>query len=375
MISGHGGNIYEMARRLGCAPSELSDMSNNINPLGPPPGLMDFLKDNIEATTRLPEVDNEEIIKYFAERFALDPNCVLAGNGTTQFIYMIPRVLETKRALILGPTYADYADACSMHNVGPIIFVTEESDNFQPDISKLAKTINDYDTVFICNPNNPTGALIPREELLWLCSSHPDTAFIVDESYLPFVNRGEEESMINSGLANVIVLISISKICKIPGLRIGFVAASAETIKKFKRYLLPWTVNSLAQAAVGYLTSQESNVAEFINKTKLFFESQRKTFYEKFEHIPEIKLLPGTTPFVLIKLPDFLSAGSVCARLAQDKILVRDCSNFHGLSDQFIRISLKTSEENQTLAEKLLLLIQGSNLEVLSSDKMRLAGN
>jgi len=375
MLSGHGGNIYEMARRLGCAPSELSDMSNNINPLGPPPGIMSFLKDNIEAITHLPEVDNKELINYFAERFAIDPDCILAGNGTTQFIYMIPRVLGTKRALILGPTYADYADACSMQNVGFTLFMAEESDNFQPDISKLKKTINGYDTVFICNPNNPTGFLIPQNELQWLCRSHPDTTFIVDESYLPFVNDSEKESMINSGLPNVIVLISISKIFKIPGLRIGFVAACAETIKKFRQYLLPWTVNSLAQAAVRYLASEEANVAMFIKKTKQFFESQKKAFYEKFEHIPEIKLLPSTTPFVLIKLPDFISAGSVCAQLARDKILVRDCSNFHGLSDQFIRISLKTREENRRLAEKLLLLIQSSDFQVLSSDKMRLAGN
>ena len=375
MLSGHGGNIYEMARRLGCAPSELSDMSNNINPLGPPPGMLNFLQDNIEATTRLPEVDNKEIIKNFAERFAMDPEGILAGNGTTQFIYLIPRVLETKRALVLGPTYADYADACSMHNVGPTVFITEESDNFQPDISKLTKTIDGKDTVFICNPNNPTGSLVPKNELQWLCKSHPDTTFIVDESYLPFVNRSEKESMLNSGFANVMVLISISKICKIPGLRIGFIAAGAETIKKFRRYLLPWTVNSLAQAAVRYLASEEANIGMFIKKSKLFFEGQRKAFYEKFEHIPEIKLLPSTTPFVLIKLPDFLSAGNVCAQLAQDKILVRDCSNFHGLSDQFIRISLKTQEENRTLAEKLRLLIQNSNFQGLASDKMHLAGN
>jgi len=134
-------------------------------------------------------------------------------------------------------------------------------------------------------------------------------------------------------------------------------------------------VNSLAQAAVRYLASEEANVAMFIKKTKLFFESQRKAFYEKFENIPEIKLVPSTTPFVLIKLPDFLSAGSVFAQLAQDKILVRDCSNFHGLSDQFIRIALKTREENRTLAEKLLLLIQSSHFQGLSSDKMYLAGN
>ena len=375
MLNGHGGNIYEMARQLGCAPSELSDMSNNINPLGPPPGVMNFLKDNIEAATRLPEVDNKELIKYFAEGFAIDPDCILAGNGTTQFIYMIPRVLETKRALILAPTYADYADACAMQNVGPVFFMTEESDNFQPDISKLSNTINGSDTVFICNPNNPTGFLIPRKELQGLCRSHPGKTFIVDESYLPFVNDGEKETMINSGLANVIVLISISKIFTIPGLRIGFVVAGAETIKKFRQYLLPWAVNSLAQAAVQYLVSEEAGAAMFIKKTRLFFESQKKAFYEKFEHAPEIKLLPSATPFILIKLPDFISSGDVCARLARDKILVRDCSNFHGLSNRFIRISLKTRQENRTLAEKLLLFIQSSNVQVLSSDKMQVAGS
>lgn len=375
MISGHGGNIYEMARRLGCAPSELSDMSNNINPLGPPPGMLNFLKDNIEATTRLPEVDNKEVIKYFAERYAIDPDCILAGNGTTQFIYMIPRVLETSKALIPGPTYADYADACAMQNVGCNLLMAEESDNFQLDINKLTKTINDYNTVFICNPNNPTGFLIPKNQLQRLCRSHPDTTFIVDESYLPFVDDGENESMINSGLTNVIVLISISKIFTIPGLRIGCVAARAETIKKFRQYLLPWTVNSLAQAAVRYLASEEASVAMFIKKTRLFIESQKKAFYKKFEHSPEIKLFSSTTPFVLIKLPDFISSGGVCAQLAQDKILVRDCRNFHGLSDQFIRVSLKTRDENRVLAEKLLLLIQSSKPQVLSSDKMHLAGN
>jgi threonine-phosphate decarboxylase len=90
------------------------------------------------------------------------------------------------------------------------------SDNFRPNINRLIKSIDSEDTVFICNPNNPTGSLIPKDELEWLCRSHPDTNFIVDESYLPFVNLGEKESMINSGLANVIVLISISKIFKNP---------------------------------------------------------------------------------------------------------------------------------------------------------------
>jgi len=287
---------------------------------------------------------------------------------------LTPRVLETKKALVLGPTYADYADACRLHNVRLAGVMAEESDNFRPNIGRLIKSIDSEDTVFICNPNNPTGSLIPKDELEWLCRSHPDTNFIVDESYLPFVNLGEKESMINSGLANVIVLISISKIFKIPGLRIGFVISSTETTKKFRRYLLPWSVNSLAQAAGRYLAAQWPEVSMFIKKTKMFFECQRKEFYEKFEHIPEIRLFPSTTPFVVIKLPDFLSAGSVCSQLARDRILVRDCTNFQGLSNQFIRISLKTRQENQMLAEKLISLLKCSKTQSQRADKRQAVG-
>jgi threonine-phosphate decarboxylase len=358
MLGGHGGNIHEMARRLGCMPSEIIDMSSNTNPLGPPSGLVDFLKKNIDVVTDLPEVDSKEITGLFADCFALDPDRVLSGNGTTQFIYSIPRVLEIEKAVVLGPTYADYADACRMHNVHPAIVLAEASDDFRPDINRLTNKINDKDSVFICNPNNPTGSLIPKDELERLCRSHPDTNFIVDESYLSFVNHGEKESLINTGLSNVIVLISISKIFKIPGLRIGFVISVAETINKLRRCLLPWSVNSLAQAAGRYLAAQRTEIGSFVQRTQLFFEDQRNEFYEKFEHLPEIRLFPSATSFVLIKLPPILSADRVCNQLAREKILIRNCTNFYGLSDQFIRISLKSREKNRMLAEKLLAILQ-----------------
>jgi len=117
MITGHGGNIYDVARRLGCKPFEIIDMSSNVNPIGPPPGLKEHLKEKLDLITALPEVDAKEISTTFANRYGLDPECVLAGNGTTQFIYTIPQVLGTRKALIIGPTYSDYADACTMHKV------------------------------------------------------------------------------------------------------------------------------------------------------------------------------------------------------------------------------------------------------------------
>lgn len=360
MIQGHGGNIYDVARRLGCKPFEIIDMSSNVNPLGPPPGLKKHLKENLDSITALPEVDAKDIANKFAHRYDIDSESVISGNGTTQFIYAIPQVLGTRKALILGPTYSDYADACTMHKVELDYATTEELNLFRIDINSLKKNIQGFDTVFICNPNNPTGALISSEEIIILCRSFRDTNFIIDESYLSFVEDGDKESMMGSDLSNLIVLNSMSKIFRVPGLRVGFLIAPKGIINKFKRYMLPWNVNSLAQAAVSYLMTQRDEIDNFIEKTREFIKSERKNLAEKLEDTGRIKVFPSTTVFFLAKLSDNLTSDKVCEDLQQEKILLRNCSNFKGLSGQFIRISLKKSEINKMAADKLADLIASS---------------
>ena len=357
MIQGHGGNIYDVARRLGCKPFEIIDMSSNVNPLGPPLGLKEHLKENIDSITALPEVDAKDIANKFAHRYDIDSECVISGNGTTQFIYDIPQVLGTRKALIIGPTYSDYTDACIMHNVDFDYFITSESLLFQADIDSLKNEIKGYDTIFICNPNNPTGTFISSEEIIILCRSFPDTNFVIDESYLQFVENGEKESMICSGLSNVLILNSMSKIFRVPGLRVGFLIASKGIINKFNRYMLPWNVNSLAQAAVSYLMTQRDEIDNFIEKTREFIKTERKNISEKLEDTGRINVFPSTTVFMLARLPDSLTSDKVCERLLQNRILVRNCSNFKGLSEQFIRISLKTRDINRIVADKLAVLI------------------
>jgi len=354
MIIGHGGNIYKLAARLGCAPDEIIDMSSNVNPLGTMPGLVPFLKDNIQAIGRLPEADSGTSVNAFAVRYDLDPDLVLEGNGTTQFIYSIPQVLNTKKALILGPTYADYADACKMQKVGYSYLIAKESKSFVPDINQIEDNISECDTVFICNPNNPTGALIPPSELELLCRSRLDIYFVIDESYMPFVKSGEKKSMISLGLPNVIILNSMSKIFKIPGLRIGFLISSKQTMKKLDPFMMPWSVNSIAQAAVLYLMEKRDEVDAFIKKTRDFIEIERKVFIERFKDVSSIKLFPGTTTFILARLFGNYKAENICSYMSQHKILIRDCSNFKGLSDDFIRISLKTRDINMRAADKIL---------------------
>lgn len=361
MISGHGGNVYELARRLGCNLANIIDMSSNINPLGPPSGLLDYLQSNICQATRLPEVDSAETVKHFAEFLDIDANRLLAGNGTTQFIYSIPQVLKTRRALIAGPTYADYADACNLHHVPTTILMSSEADDFQPDLRRLESSLADADTVFLCNPNNPTGAIVPGSELIKLCKRRRDIQFVVDESYLPFIDSEASNSLIGAELENVIVLLSISKIFAIPGLRIGFILASAGMIEKFGRYLWPWSVNCFAHTAVKYLTMNKNSIKCYIDQTRQHIQSQQEDFIQTLKPTGRIKLYPSKTPFILARLPHKISAEYTGEHLSQKKILIRNCANFAGLSDRFIRISLKDAEANRMLTQELNSLVTNFN--------------
>ncbi len=353
MIKGHGGDIYELARNLGCEPSDIIDMSSNINPLGPVPALVEYLRENLMVLNALPDVDGKGLVEAFADAYGLPADRVLVGNGTTQFIFSAPLALEMKKAVIFGPTYADYADACRTQNVDLKYVGAEESNQFQPDLGVLSKYLGDADTVFICNSNNPTGNLVARNEIINLCKAHPMIRFIIDESYLPFTDKYDKTTMINNDLDNVIVLHSFSKIFCIPGLRLGFMVASPNNTACFRKLYQPWSVNSLAQSAGLFLLNLFSSDDAFIKTTQAFIVKEHQLFRKRLEEIDALKLFPSVTSFILIKIREKHDASQLCSILSKDRILIRNCGNFEGLSDQYVRISLKSPEINARVAERL----------------------
>ncbi|MGD9212952.1 MAG: aminotransferase class I/II-fold pyridoxal phosphate-dependent enzyme [Desulfobacteraceae bacterium] len=346
MINGHGGNIYQLADNLGCHVSEIIDMSSNVNPLGPIPELLSHLTDCMDSVAHLPQVDALAIREAFAQQHGLDPQLVLAGNGSTQWIYTLPLALKAKRALILAPAYSDYADACAMHGTTVQYRFSSAKDLFDYDLTRIFKLAEEMDLVFICNPNNPTGRLIPAEALLELCLSRPDTIFIIDESYLPFIRQSESHTLINRDLANAVIITSMSKIYRLPGLRIGFIKAPRKIIPLLAPYGLPWAVNSLASAAVLWLMQHQEIVAPFIDRSIGFIQKEKELFYQRVAHIKKLTCFESCTSYILIKLPENVDSKQVWNTMAKAKLLIRDCSNFQGLSSRFIRISLKDSENN-----------------------------
>ncbi len=365
MITGHGGNVKALAERLGCSINEITDMSSNLNPLGPPEGLEAHLCSRIGKIRALPQADARDIVLAFSNYHQVDSDRIMVGNGTTWFIYTLPQALKPNHALVCGPTYSDYLDACALHKIKTSNLIAEPGSDFKPDLDLLSDRLrNDsprIDMVFLCNPNNPTGALVPASKIRTLLTRYPETFFVIDESYLPFVADAENISQVTeSRFANLIVLSSMSKIYRIPGLRTGFVTAHPAVIRELAKGYQPWSVNALAQEAALYLMDPANDLKPFLQKTRTFIQQEKTRFLDRLNGLRGLKTYPSVTYYVLAELKNRMTSQSFCSLISDHKMLIRDCSNFEGLTDKFIRFSLKEPDINSKLAE-IIVSIQADN--------------
>ncbi|MBS3732974.1 MAG: pyridoxal phosphate-dependent class II aminotransferase [Desulfobacterales bacterium] len=350
MIHGHGGNIYAAASALGCRLEEITDMSANINPLGPMPGLLAHLAESIGNVCRLPEVDAASAVHAYADWQDLPAEQVIAGGGTTEFLYLLPRALRLESALVVGPAYADYADALKINRVDPEFFMCTPEHGFRPDPDRLAAAARNADAVYFCNPNNPTGRLTAPGDLAALAGALPQTLFVVDESYLPFAAGPKKHTLARFDLPNTVVLHSLSKMHCIPGLRVGFCVAPAPLAQKIRQDCQPWSVSTPAQTAISYIAQNRETAGAHARKTRQSLDARRRDLYASLADTPGLDLYPSHATFVLMRAA-FFTAPEIAARMLSRRILIRDCSNFRGLDEHYFRISLKDPDSNARAAQ------------------------
>ncbi|MBI5185553.1 MAG: pyridoxal phosphate-dependent class II aminotransferase [Nitrospinae bacterium] len=364
MLEGHGGNIHEAARIAGCLPSGIIDLSSNISPFPPSRIIMDRLKEGLREISALPEVASQSLAGLVARRHNLSEGQVLIGNGTTELIFSLPRSPGSRSALICAPTYSDYADSCRLSSVETRFLFCRKEENFEFDLRRLRTEAGKADLVFLCNPNNPTGALVGGESLRGLIRLLPSTTFIIDESYLPFVEGGDADSMLKGDIPdNLIVLRSFSKIHAIPGLRLGWLASSERTVETLRSRMLPWSVNRLAQIA-GEAILESAQGGNLEEDTARYMAVERTEFLARLAPLMHgagaanpLAVYPGKANFLLFELKGTIDAPVFFNLMLKRRILVRDCSNFRGLGSRFFRISLKTREMNSLCIDAMLEIL------------------
>jgi threonine-phosphate decarboxylase len=349
----HGGNIYRVAKELGVPARDIIDFSASINPLGISERVKTAVMKALQEAHHYPDPEAERLREELAAFHGIDPEGILCGNGSTELIYLIPRALKPERVLIPAPTFAEYERAVARaqeadHRTLIRFLYLEEERDFRIDPEEFIEAMrkNACDMAFLCNPNNPTGLLMGRDEVLKIAeaASNMECILVVDEAFMDFCPG---ESVIKAVESNpyLIVLRSMTKFYSLTGLRVGYGVFPLHIIETLKGFKEPWTVNVLAQAAA----IEALRDIEYAEKTREFINSERM-FLEDCLRQLGIKPFPSEVNFYLLKLE---KAETVVESLRRKGILVRDCSNFKGLDNSYVRIAVRSRKENTRLIEEL----------------------
>jgi len=344
----HGGNIFFISNKLGISPDELLDFSANINPLGLPMSVKKVIFQCMEDITHYPPNPPIELIKAASKFYRANEEEIVFGNGSTELLYILPRVVNYDRAVILVPSYVDYEKVCKINNIKiDFLYLKEEKGFSLNSLEELKYVLKQPSMVFIGQPNNPTGKIIQPELLREMALSYPESLFIIDEAFADFAEGLSR--MYENRPENVIVLLSLTKFYAIPGLRLGLMIGSEKIISQIKEYLPPWSINTISQR-VGEFFFQDKDYRE---KTVSYIKTLRKELFNKLKSIPEIHPYSSDANFILCKITSKRDVSYVKDGLLKKNIIIRDCSNYKGLDSKFFRIAVKKKEENKYLIECL----------------------
>lgn len=353
----HGGDLDGISRQYGINKEDIWDFSGNINPLGISPSAKEALIKNIDCITTYPDAAYIHLKETVAAYCSVDPSHVLVGNGSTEIISLFIQNYNPKNTLIIGPTYSEYERELSLLNSKITYYRLQEENAFLLSPDDLIQHIKEhgYDLVILCNPNNPTSTAVTNKDLKYLLSSLKQihSFLMVDETYIEFCEdvRSFSCSSLVDSFDNLIVIRGISKFFSSPGLRFGYGLSSSKKVHlAFSEHKKPWSINSLAVIGAAAMLNDK----EYINKTHEFFSQERKRIIGLLSDIKSIKVYKPEANFVLLKLNDSsLTASMITEKLIQKKMLIRDCSSFPFLNDQFIRFCFLLPSQNTALINTL----------------------
>lgn len=349
----HGGNIESVAEKYNLVIDNIIDFSANINFVGPPPDVYSKLREELEAIKRYPEVDSKNLKEKSAKKYGFEKENYIFGNGAVELIYILVKVLKPKKSLVCAPTFSEYEKALQTVNSQIDYHYLKKEDKFKLQIEELKKDLTDeIDLFFLCNPNNPTGNFISKEKVKQILEHNEthDIFTVIDEAFVDFLGRNISARSLLKKYNNLFILRSLTKFFAVPGLRLGFGIGRQNLIAKMNGYKDPWNVNVLAQKAGEIILNQD----EYIKLTKKAVYKEKLFLYDELKKFKNIEIYYPNANYIFIDLEDSeFSSTKVYEKLAKEGILIRNCSNYVGLDENYIRIAVKSRKDNKKLLDKL----------------------
>lgn len=343
----HGGNIYKDGKQW-------LDFSANINPLGLAPAVRQAIAGHIEDVIHYPDPDGRALKQALASHYDIPQETLLLGNGAAELFYTYFHALPGRRAVIPIPTFSEYERAALAGQAAIHYVPTVPDDDFALPWPALTAAVTPASTVVLGNPNNPTGRLLTRDELVPFLAyaRQQGTHVLVDESFLDFRDDAAQYTALPllATFDNLLIYRSLTKFFALPGLRLGFACMAPALRKCLAGHADVWNVNVLAQYA-GVAALGE---AAYQRASRVYVAGERDFLAQALRGLPGITVYPPSVNFILVRLdPAWGTAAAVQQKLEAYQILVRNCQAYPGLTAQDIRVAVRTRCENERLLQAL----------------------
>lgn len=340
----HGGDIYGNA-------NVTLDFSINTHPLGMPEGVKRALAARMADWERYPDPHCRALTAALAAYHGVEKNWVLCGNGVADLIFRICASLRPRSALVLSPTFSEYERSVSLFGGETLGVPLSEQDGFALTEGFLDALSPNVDMLFLCNPNNPTGRLADAALLRRIADKcgKSDICLVLDECFFDFTD-GESMIPLLKTHPHLMILRAFTKLYALAGLRLGYLlCANTVLLSEVGRFAQTWSVSVPAQTA-GLAALGEHGWAEQARR----LVREERAFMTTALSALGLDVLPSDANFLLAK-----SGTPLCEPLLRHGMLVRDCSNFSGLDEQYIRIGLKTRDKNEALLRTISEVLHG----------------
>ncbi len=353
----HGGNPWKLMREQGFSQDQILDFSIDVNPLGSPDIIRAAVLDHVEDLQCYPDPDALALREAIARHHQVPLETVLPANGSAELIALATRLRQASTVLVLVPTFTEYAWAAEQAGATVVSQQLEEPRGFQPDCSTedWTELLRDAGLVFLCNPNNPTGVALSKDQVLRLadrCREH-GCLLVVDEAYVEFTDRPQDVTVLPEAPHddNLVVLRSLTKFFAVPGLRLGYLVAAPPLVETLRAMQQPWPLNTFAMAVGVELLKQDN----YVVRSRRLLHHLRDDFQHAIAEVPGLKSFPTAVNFTLCKIQSAtMTASELTQHLAGQGILIRNCDSFAGLEPgRFIRLAMRKQEENRRLFHAL----------------------
>ena len=333
----HGSDLEKIADYYHLDKEKIVLFGANVNPLGLSGQVKKDLAEHLDIISSYPDRDYTDLKKAIAAYTTTSPEHIVVGNGSTELISLLISQRAPKRALLLGPTYSEYARELNL--VGG----TLEYDTLKSDI----------DLLIICNPNNPTSSAISTadmKKLLTVCRSL-GIFVMIDETYIEFAPEGTSLSAVSlvPEFDNFMVIRGVSKFFAAPGLRFGYGLTSNQAfLQTLLTHQNPWSLNNIG----AYAGERMLKDTDYIQKTWSLINSERTRMCTELSGLDTVKIYPAYANFVLVKiLKEGLTSFDVFEKAIHQNLMIRDCSSFESLNGEYVRFCIMNPEDNDRLLD------------------------